>query len=190
MRRIYLFCIFLGTCSNLTSSEYSYSKTFFHDIKILIYDGYNHNLGFMLEFNFELTIKLGKYYLRFIYSCYFASKTYILVLLIENFAGFEIKIADYDSQTLNCIQILPLNTNRNHRKYKFLLRDPNKYEPIDKKKFIFYFGKISLNLLTRVDAHTGEYFLLSEILTPFDDYGVRSLNESVNIKDFQFGMFF
>jgi hypothetical protein len=108
--------------------------------------------------------------------------------IIENFAGFEIKIADYNSQTLNCIQIFPLNTNKNQKKYKFTLRDPNRYEPIDRNKYIFYFGKISLNLLTVTRSDdVEESILISEILTPFTDIGVKSQNESVNLKNYVFG---
>ena len=103
----------------------------------------------------------------------------------ENFAGFEIKIADYNSQALNCIQILPLNKNQNYKNYKFILRDPNRYNPIDKNKFTFYFGKISFNLLSRVNEESDE--LTSEILTPFVDVGVRSPNETLDIKSYRFG---
>jgi hypothetical protein len=81
-----------------------------------------------------------------------------------------------------------LNTNKNQKKYKFTLRDPNRYEPIHRNKYIFYFGKISLNLLTvtrRDDVE--ESILISEILTPFTDIGVKSQNESVNLKNYVFG---
>ena len=86
----------------------------------------------------------------------------------------------------NCIQIIPLNTDKNHKKYKFTLRDPNRYEPIDKNKYIFYFGKISFNLLTLIRKNE-ESLVISEILTQFTDVGIKSQNESVNLKNYVFG---
>ena len=85
----------------------------------------------------------------------------------------------------NCIQIIPLNINKNHKKYKFTLRDPNRYEPIDKNKYIFYFGKISFNLLTLIRNHNNE--LISEVLSPFTDIGIKSQSQNVTFKSFDFG---
>ena len=85
----------------------------------------------------------------------------------------------------NCIQIIPLNTDKNHKKYKFTLRDPNRYEPIDKNKYIFYFGKISFNLLTLIRNHNNE--LISEVLSPFTDIGIKSQSQNVTFKSFDFG---
>ena len=65
------------------------------------------------------------------------------------------------------------------------MRDPNRYNPIDKNKFTFYFGKISFNLLSRVNEDSDE--IVSKILTPFVDVGVRSPNETFDIKNYRFG---
>jgi hypothetical protein len=150
------FFLIKGSCSDLPSSPYGDSQLFQYETNIQLYEGYNYNLGFMLELKFQIPT--------------------------VNFAGFEIKIADYNSQTLNCIQILSLDQNQNLNNYTFVIKDPTRYESIDKNKFIFYFGKISFNLLTRVNNE-----LFSETITPFIDIGIKSQNESANIKNYKFG---
>ena len=50
----------LGSCSNLRSKDYSNLKIFQHEINVLIYEGFNHNLEFMLELKLEMLSYLGK----------------------------------------------------------------------------------------------------------------------------------
>lgn len=66
------------------------------------------------------------------------------------------------------------------------MRDPYRHEPIDKNSFIFYFGKISLNLLT-FDIQNGEYTLKSVMRTSFTDIGVRSKTGKADFKNYNFG---
>ena len=46
-------------------TRFAGAQNFQYDVRVLIYDGFNHNLGFMLEFNFELLIQLGMVFILY-----------------------------------------------------------------------------------------------------------------------------